>query len=151
VLGLVPKVGAVVEGVPSAVLGGAGVALFGMVAASGIRSLTKVTFTNKNILVVAVSLGVALLPTVKPEIYAEFPQWFRLIFDSGISSGAICAILLNLLLNGDQLRASRVGSRQDEQELAPHDALRGPAPAVTTYEEATSAPSGEPQPGTPDR
>ncbi|WP_251153002.1 nucleobase:cation symporter-2 family protein [Cellulosimicrobium sp. Marseille-Q4280] len=151
VLGLVPKVGAVVEGVPSAVLGGAGVALFGMVAASGIRSLTKVTFTNKNILVVAVSLGVALLPTVKPEIYAEFPQWFRLIFDSGISSGAICAILLNLLLNGDQLRASRDGSRQDEQELAPHDALRGPAPAVTTYEEATSAPSGEPQPGTPDR
>jgi len=107
VLGLVPKVGAVVEGVPSAVLGGAGIALFGMVAASGVRSLTKVTFTSKNILVVAVSLGVAMLPTVRPEIYAEFPTWFQLIFDSGISAGAISAILLNLLLNGDQLRVPR--------------------------------------------
>ncbi|MFI6427937.1 nucleobase:cation symporter-2 family protein [Promicromonospora sp. NPDC050880] len=107
VLGLVPKVGAVVGGVPSAVLGGAGIALFGMVAASGIRSLAKVTFTSRNILVVALSLGVALLPTVRPEIYANLPEWFRLIFDSGISAGAISAILLNLLLNGDQVRAAR--------------------------------------------
>lgn len=125
VLGLVPKVGAVVEGVPSAVLGGAGIALFGMVAASGVRSLTKVTFTSKNILVVAVSLGVAMLPTVRPEIYAEFPTWFQLIFDSGISAGAISAILLNLLLNGDQLR-------------------RVPEPASDPSPEPASAPGLEP-------
>ncbi|WP_402469669.1 nucleobase:cation symporter-2 family protein [Isoptericola aurantiacus] len=136
VLGLVPKVGAVVEGVPSAVLGGAGIALFGMVAASGIRSLSKVRFDNKNILVVAVSLGVAMLPTVKPEIYADFPTWFQLIFDSGISAGAITAIGLNLLLNGDQLRGI-----QDTQEIAPHDALRAVQPAVLTYDTATGTSS----------
>ena len=102
VLGLLPKVAAGVEGVPRAVLGGAGITLFGMVAASGIRTLTRVHFTNKNILVVAISIGVALLPTVSPTIYHQFPTWFTLIFDSGISAGAITAILLNLLLGNDK-------------------------------------------------
>lgn len=98
VLGLLPKVAAGVEGVPRAVLGGAGIALFGMVAASGIRTLGKVVFTNRTILIVAISIGVALLPTVSPTIYDQFPTWFTLIFDSGISAGAITAILLNILL-----------------------------------------------------
>ncbi|PWD51704.1 purine permease [Serinibacter arcticus] len=114
VLGLLPKVAAAVEGVPRAVLGGAGIALFGMVAASGIRTLTRVHFTNKNILVVAISVGVALLPTVAPTIYHQFPTWFTLIFDSGISAGAITAILLNLLLGSD------------EEKLDAHDIGVGP-------------------------
>ena len=109
VLGLIPKISAVVEGVPSAVLGGAGVALFGMVVASGVRSLTKAELTERNILVVAVSVGVALLPTVEPGIYGGMPEWFQMIFDSGISAGAICAILLNLLFNG----ASRVEAKTE--------------------------------------
>ena len=67
-LGLLPKLGGIVEGIPQPVLGGAGMALFGMVAASGIRTLTKVKFNNANILVVAISIGVGLLPTVSPEI-----------------------------------------------------------------------------------
>ncbi len=49
VLGLVPKLGGVVEGVPLPVLGGAGIALFGMVAASGVRTLSKVRFNNTNV------------------------------------------------------------------------------------------------------
>jgi NCS2 family nucleobase:cation symporter-2 len=64
-LGLLPKLGAVVEGIPLPVLGGAGVALFGMVAASGVRTLTKVKFSNTNILVVAISVGVAMLTEAK--------------------------------------------------------------------------------------
>lgn len=109
-LGLVPKVAAVVEGVPRAVLGGAGIALFGMVVAAGVRTLVKVHFTNTNVLVVAIAVGIALLPTVQPEIYANFPSWFQLIFDSGISAGAIAAILLNLLLNRDQLNDDHVAA-----------------------------------------
>ncbi len=130
VLGLIPKVAAIVEAVPRAVLGGAGIALFGMVAASGIRSLTKVTFTNKNILVVALSVGVALLPTVEPEIYSNFPTWFQLIFDSGITAGAIAAILLNLLLNSDQMREA------EPSGFSAHDAVRGTAPAALVHPDA---------------
>jgi NCS2 family nucleobase:cation symporter-2 len=132
VLGLIPKVSAIVEGVPSAVLGGAGIALFGMVAASGIRTLTKVRFNNKNVLIVAISVGVALLPTVSPTIYDQFPQWFTLIFDSGISAGAITAILLNLLLNTEQMREARAG----ESSMSGHDAVRGPAAAALVHPEA---------------
>lgn len=131
VLGLIPKISAVVEGVPRAVLGGAGIALFGMVAASGIRTLSKVKFNNKNVLVVAVSVGVALLPTVSPEIYSQFPDWFGLIFDSGISAGAITAILLNLLLNSEQMRAEHGG----DASISAYDAVRGPAAAAIHYPE----------------
>ncbi len=132
VLGLLPKVATAVEGVPRAVLGGAGIALFGMVAASGIRTLTKVRFNNKNILVVAIAVGVALLPTVSPTIYHQFPEWFTLIFDSGISAGAITAILLNLLLNSEEMRASA----EKEPALSAHDAVRGPAAAALIHPEA---------------
>ncbi|MGO1745102.1 MAG: nucleobase:cation symporter-2 family protein [Microbacterium gubbeenense] len=121
VLGLVPKVAAIVEGVPSAVLGGAGIALFGMVAASGIRTLTKVRFDNRSILVVAISVGVALLPTVSPNVYHQMPSWFQQIFDSGISAGAIVAILLNLVLGGS---SRRVGA---DPAVAAYDGVRGAA------------------------
>lgn len=132
VLGLIPKVSAIVEGVPRAVLGGAGIALFGMVAASGIRTLAKVKFNNKNVLIVALSVGVALLPTVAPDIYDHFPTWFQLIFDSGISAGAIVAILLNLLLNTSELRAQAAS----EPSMSAHDAVRGPAAAALVHPDA---------------
>jgi len=124
VLGLVPKVAAVVEAIPHAVLGGAGVALFGMVAASGIRTLSKVRFDNRNVLVVALPLGIALLPTVAPSIYAAFPTWFTLVFDSGISAGAVAAILLNLLLGSRSVR-ERYG---DDPAVGSYDAVRSTAP-----------------------
>ncbi|GAA1920802.1 nucleobase:cation symporter-2 family protein [Microbacterium aoyamense] len=130
VLGLIPKVSAIVEGVPRAVLGGAGIALFGMVAASGIRTLAKVKFDNRNVLIVAISVGVALLPTVTPTIYEQFPSWFQLIFDSGISAGAIVAILLNILLN------SRTKDADDLATFSAHDAIRGPAAAALVHPEA---------------
>ncbi len=126
VLGLVPKVSAVVEGVPRAVLGGAGIALFGMVAASGIRTLIKVKFNNHNVLVVALSVGVAMLPTVSPNIYERFPHWFTVIFESGISVGAIVAILLNLLLDSPSARA-KYG---EDTALDSHDAVRTPVMAT---------------------
>ncbi len=111
------------EGIPLPVLGGAGIALFGMVAASGVRTLSTVTFNNINVLVVAVSVGVGLLPTVSDGLYEGFPIWFQTIFDSGISAGALTAILLNLLLNSDAAQR-RAG---DSAVPAPHDAVRSPA------------------------
>lgn len=65
-LGLLPKLGGIVEGIPQGVLGGAGVALFGMVAASGVRTLSRVRFNNANVLVVAISLGSACCPPSHP-------------------------------------------------------------------------------------
>ncbi len=142
-LGLLPKLGGIVEGIPLPVLGGAGVALFGMVAASGIRTLTRVTFNNANILVPAIAIGVGLLPTVSGEIYAELPTAFQIIFDSGISAGAITAILLNLVFNSRAVQR-RLGTEEDSGYAA-HDAVRAAAADVTMpVPDTGAAPDGNP-------
>ncbi|MBT2550767.1 nucleobase:cation symporter-2 family protein [Arthrobacter sp. ISL-65] len=100
ILGLLPVLGRVVAAVPTPVLGGAGVVLFGTVAASGIRTLSKVEYRNNmNLIIVAASIGFGMIPIAAPAFYDQFPSWFSTIFHSGISSAAIMAILLNLLFN----------------------------------------------------
>jgi NCS2 family nucleobase:cation symporter-2 len=100
ILGLMPKLAAVVACIPNMVLGGAGLAMFGMVAASGIQALSKVNFVgNCNMMVIAVSVAVALIPIGAPTFYSKFPTGVQLICTSGITIGSITAILLNLILN----------------------------------------------------
>lgn len=100
VLGLLPVLGRVVAAVPTPVLGGAGVVLFGTVAASGIRTLAKVEYKNNmNLVIVAASISFGMIPIAAPKFYDQFPSWFATIFHSGISSAAVMAILLNLLFN----------------------------------------------------
>ncbi|WP_458779564.1 nucleobase:cation symporter-2 family protein [Arthrobacter sp. D3-16] len=100
ILGLLPVLGRVVAAVPTAVLGGAGIVLFGTVAASGIRTLAKVEYKNNmNLIIVATSVGFGMIPIAAPAFYDKFPDWFATIFHSGISSAAVMAILLNLLFN----------------------------------------------------
>jgi NCS2 family nucleobase:cation symporter-2 len=99
-LGLLPILGRVVAAVPTPVLGGAGVVLFGTVAASGIRTLARVDYKdNMNLIIVATSIAFGLIPVINKDFYGHFPTWFQVIFDSGISSAAIMAILLNLVFN----------------------------------------------------
>lgn len=98
VLGLLPVLGRVVATLPTAVLGGAGILLFGTVAASGIRTLSKVQYDGThNMLIVAASLAIGCLPVVQPDFFDQFPTWFSTIFHSGISAAAITAVILNLL------------------------------------------------------
>lgn len=100
ILGLLPILGRVVTAVPTPVLGGAGVVLFGTVAASGIRTLAKVDYKdNMNLIIVATSIGFGMIPIAAPAFYDNFPAWFGTIFHSGISSAAVMAVLLNLLFN----------------------------------------------------
>lgn len=99
-LGLLPVMGRVIAAVPPSVLGGAGIVLFGTVAASGIRTLSKVDYDgNMNLIIVATSLGFGMIPIAAPQFYHNFPAWFETIFHSGISSAALMAICLNLLFN----------------------------------------------------
>nr|WP_314614663.1 nucleobase:cation symporter-2 family protein [uncultured Pseudomonas sp.] len=99
-LGLLPVMGRLIAAVPTSVLGGAGVVLFGTVAASGIRTLSQVDYRNNmNLIIVATSIGFGMVPIAAPGFYHHFPAWVETIFHSGISSAAIMAILLNLLFN----------------------------------------------------
>ncbi|MCF6475451.1 purine permease [Nonomuraea sp. MG754425] len=100
VLGLIPVLGAVIAAIPAPVLGGAGIVMFGTVAASGIRTLSKVSFEgNHNLVIVAVSIGVAAIPVGAPDFYERFPDWAQTILNSGISTGSLLVIVLNLVFN----------------------------------------------------
>ena len=93
------------------VLGGAGVVLFGSVAASGIRTLAKVDYSNSvNLVIVAASISFGMIPIAKPDFYDQFPTWFGIIFHSGISSAAIAAVLLNLFFNHIRFARQKPGS-----------------------------------------
>lgn len=101
VLGLFPKLAAVVASIPSPVLGGAGIAMFGMIIASGIRSLGKVEYDNNhNLMIVALSIGVAMIPIAAPQFYHNFSAAAKIIFKSGITFGSILAVVLNVVFNG---------------------------------------------------
>lgn len=114
VLGLFPKVAAVIAAIPNPVLGGAGIAMFGMVAASGIKTLSKVPFDGThNIMVVAISLGVGMITLAVPNFYHNFPSWAQVILHSGITAGSVTAILLNAVLNGTDKPAEAAIGKQE--------------------------------------
>ncbi len=99
-LGLVPKVGSLVAALPNPVIGGAATVMFAMVTAVGLRVLHKVRFDGThNMLIIAVTLSVALLPSVAPNFYAKFPTDFQMIASSPITSAVIVVFVLNLLFN----------------------------------------------------
>jgi xanthine permease len=99
-LGLCPLAAALIATVPQPVLGGAGVVLFGSVAASGIRTLARADLADDaNIVIVAVSLAVGLIPVAAPGFYDVAPSGARIILDSGISTGCVTAVVLNLLFH----------------------------------------------------
>ncbi|SFP91914.1 nucleobase:cation symporter-2 family protein [Variovorax sp. 770b2] len=102
VLGLLPKMAALVESLPTVVLGGAGLVMFGMVAATGIRILSGVDFkTNRhNAMIVAVAIGVGMIPLIAPNFKQWMPHAIHSLIESGILLASIVAVLLNLFLNG---------------------------------------------------
>jgi xanthine permease len=102
VLGLLPKMAALVESVPQFVLGGAGLVMFGMVAATGIRILAGVDFKTRrhNLYIVAVSIGFGMLPLVAPRWMQHMPHALHTLLESGILLASLSAVALNLFFNG---------------------------------------------------
>ncbi|MGA7326566.1 MAG: nucleobase:cation symporter-2 family protein [Rhodomicrobium sp.] len=115
-LGFIPKLATLVGAVPVEVLGGAGIVMFGMVAATGIRILGGVNFKDNrnNLFVVAISIGFGLIPLVAPTFFKNFPVDLKPLLDSGIILTTISAVILNLYFNG--LRGS--GEAAEDARLA---------------------------------
>jgi uric acid transporter len=104
VLGMLPKMAAFVESIPSFVLGGAGLVMFGMVAATGIRILSTVDFKGNrfNLYVVALSIGFGLIPLVAPRWTQQMAHGLHPLLESGILLTAVAAVVLNLFFNGSR-------------------------------------------------
>lgn len=101
-LGMLPKMAALVEAVPLVVLGGAGLVMFGMVAATGARILTAVDFkTNHyNLFIVAISVGFGMIPLAAPNFFRNLPHDLQPLLESGILLCALVAVILNAFFNG---------------------------------------------------
>ncbi|PWW42103.1 MULTISPECIES: nucleobase:cation symporter-2 family protein [Paenibacillus] len=116
VIGFVPKIAALAQLVPGSVLGGAMVALFGMVVSSGIRILGSQVDLNRheNLFIIACSVGMGLGVTVVPQLFAGAPDWAQIMLGNGIIAGSFTAIFMNLLFNGlgTQATAAKMAERQ---------------------------------------
>lgn len=99
-LGLLPKFGALAQIIPSPVLGGAMLVMFGMVAVQGMQILARVDFEGNehNFLIAAVSIsaGVGLNGT---SLFNSLPTGFQMFFTNGIVMASLIAIVLNFILN----------------------------------------------------
>lgn len=122
VIGFVPKIAALAQLVPGSVLGGAMVALFGMVVSSGIRIIGSQVDLNRheNLFIIACSVGMGLGVTVVPELFAGAPDWAQIMLGNGIIAGSFTAIFMNLLFNGlgTKATAAKMAEKQADAILA---------------------------------
>lgn len=95
-----PKLTTMFASIPSPVLGGAGIVMFGMVTANGIKRLGEVNYVgNKNLIIVATSIGMALIPIAVPDFFKHFPAWGKILFQSAVTLGCLTVLILNLIFN----------------------------------------------------
>ncbi|MEZ5152332.1 uracil-xanthine permease family protein [Rhodococcus zopfii] len=103
-LGVLPKVGAVVAGLPQPVVGGVGLILFATVAVVGINTLRKVDLSDRiNTTIAAVAVGVGIVPELAEGMFEKFPSSAQILLGSGITLAALTAFGLNLLFNHTRL------------------------------------------------
>ncbi|HDR8067762.1 TPA: xanthine permease [Bacillus cereus] len=121
VLGFIPKIAAITTIIPKSVLGGAMLAMFGMVMAYGIKMLSSVDFgRQENLLIVACSVGIGLGVTVVPTLFSQLPESIRILTDNGIVLGSASAVLLNIVFNMVPQRKVKV----EEEPVSMQSAVR---------------------------
>lgn len=99
-LGLLPKFGALAQIIPSPVLGGAMLVMFGFVSVQGMQILARVDFEHSehNFLIAAISIsaGVGLNGS---SLFNSLPTSLQMFFSNGIVMASLIAIVLNAILN----------------------------------------------------
>lgn len=120
-LGFIPKIAAITTIIPKSVLGGAMLAMFGMVMAYGIKMLSSVDFgRQENLLIVACSVGIGLGVTVVPTLFSQLPESIRILTDNGIVLGSASAVILNIVFNMVPQRKVKV----EEEPVSMQSAVR---------------------------
>ncbi|MFU2203353.1 nucleobase:cation symporter-2 family protein [Streptococcus hyovaginalis] len=98
VLGVFPKLSALISIMPQPVLGGVGVIMFGLVAAQGIKTLATVKIGDRELLIISVAFALGIGVTVRPELLVGLPTPIQMVLSSGISTGTLAALILNIVL-----------------------------------------------------
>ena len=104
VAGLFPVIGALVVMIPSPVLGGAGLVMFAMIITAGVNILSKTEHSRRNGTIIAMGIGAGMAVTLRPELFVNLPEFIKVVFASGITTGSLVALFLNVVLPGRDLR-----------------------------------------------
>ncbi len=97
--GIFPVFGALLSTLPEAVLGGCTIMMFGTIVVSGLQMISKCGFSQRNIVIAALSLSVGLGFTQCENLFAIFPQIIQTVFAQNcVAVVFIVAIVLNLIL-----------------------------------------------------
>lgn len=94
-LGLLPAVGRWIAVLPGPVLGAVTFLLFGFVATAGIRILQRIALGHRELLILAFALGSGIGVQSVPDVLSPLPEWTRILFSSGITTGGLAALFLN--------------------------------------------------------
>jgi len=119
--GMVPKMAVLVASIPQFVLGGAGLVMFGMVLATGIRILAKINYTTNhyNLYIVAISLGVGMTPMLSHDFFSKFPVVLQPLLHSGIMLATFSAVTLNVFFNGYHKNTGLAPDDPNAKRLSP--------------------------------
>lgn len=118
--GFVPKLASIIAVMPSAVLGGAAIVMFAMVAAAGIRLIAESKLDRRDLLIIAVSVGVGQGMATVPDVVAIAPEQLRVLLITGIVPAGFLAVLLNMILPGrEYVTESPLGATAPEASVAP--------------------------------
>lgn len=105
-LGVVPKVGALFATIPAPVIGGGGLIMFAMIFASGASIIQRsVKLHRRNMVILAVSVGLGLGVELRPQAMQHFPDFIQTFFGSGLITGGVVALVLNILLRAEPAAA----------------------------------------------
>jgi len=100
-LGLFPKLGGIIAAMPDSVIGGAAIIMFGLIAAAGIKLISKSEMSQRNILILALSLSFGIGLWLIPEFVAHVPDFgikLKLLLTTGLIPAGLLAFILNAIL-----------------------------------------------------
>jgi len=101
-LALFPPFSEALRQIPTPVLGGATMVMFGCVVTAGIRILSQTALTRREMLIVGLAFSFGLGIESVPAALSHLPSLFANLFGSAATSGGIVAIVLNILIPGGQ-------------------------------------------------
>lgn len=131
-LSLFPKGSALIAAMPSSVLGGAAVLLFGTVLAIGVKMLGETGLDQRLLIIVATSIGIGQGIALVPETLVNAPEQLQVLLETGVVPTAFVGIILSLILRDRSSSGvaslpyrSRKGYRKKfwEQGRSEHDQL----------------------------
>ena len=97
--GVFPAIGYVLTTIPQAVLGGCTIMMFGSILFAGFGMMARTGFSQRNMVIVSLSLSVGLGFTSATGMFNIFPEIVRTVFaDNCVAVVFLLAVILNLVL-----------------------------------------------------